>query len=92
MARQMTNSSNNEWTRITDGVSVKHTKDSGFSLNWFGAVIHGCRIVKGANGPFISWPSFRGKDDKYIKRAYVYAERGSQDEKILAEVVNVLTR
>lgn len=76
----------NDWVEIFDGVSVKGTKER-FGLNWFGAVIYGCRIVAGKNGDFISWPAFKNKDGEYIKTAYVYAEKDSDDAKLLDGVV-----
>lgn len=76
-----------EWVQVQDGVSIKLSKGDFFSLSWFGAVIHGCAVRSGRNGDFISWPSFKGSDGQYVKRAYVYAERDSEDEKILAVVV-----
>lgn len=93
MARQTNNRTvSNEWETVADGIQVKRGRDNGFSLNWFGAVIYGCRIVNGRNGAFISWPSFKGQGDKYIKRAYVYAAQGSEDKKLLALVVDYLTK
>lgn len=79
-----------EWVRVIDGVSIKLSKGEFFSLNWFGAVIHGCALRTGRNGAFISWPSFKGSDGQYVKRAYVYAERDSDDERILESVVQTV--
>ena len=81
-----------EWVQVQEGVSIKLSKGDFFSLSWFGAVIHGCAVRSGRNGDFISWPSFKGSDNQYVKRAYVYAERGSEDEKILAAVVFTVLR
>ena len=81
-----------EWVQVQEGVSVKLSKGDFFSLSWFGAVIHGCAVRSGRNGDFISWPSFKGSDGQYVKRAYVYAERDSEDEKILAAVVATVQR
>lgn len=83
-------SKRSEWVRVVDGVSIKLSKGDFFSLNWFGAVIHGCALRSGRNGDFISWPSFRGSDGQYVKRAYVYAERGGDDEMILESVVQMV--
>ena len=94
MARQTTNKKNeerkNEWIRVIDGVSVKLSKGDFFSLSWFGAVIHGCAVRTGRNGAFISWPSFKGSDGQYVKRAYVYAEKDSEDERILEQVLQTV--
>lgn len=80
------NNKNSEWFEVAGGVSVRGTAER-FSLNWFGAIIHGCRIVNGKNGAFISWPSFKGKDGKYIREAYVFAADGSEDAAILGKVI-----
>lgn len=81
-----------QWVNVEEGVSIKLSKGDFFSLAWFGAVIHGCAVRDGRNGPFISWPSFRGSDGSYVKRSYVYAERGSDDERILESVVQAVLR
>lgn len=77
-----------EWEQIADGVSVKGTGER-FSLSWFGATIHGCRIVDGKNGAFIGWPSFKGRDGNYIKTAYIYDgdDAPEEDRKLLRAVV-----
>lgn len=33
--------------------------------------IYGCRLLEGKNGMFVSFPSRKGKDDKYYNSAYV---------------------
>ena len=33
--------------------------------------IYGCRLLEGKNGIFVSFPSRKGKDNKYYKIAYV---------------------
>lgn len=78
----------NDWAKVFDCVSVKGTKER-FSINWYGAVIHGCRIVDGKNGKFIGWPSFKGKHGDYIRTAYVYdgPGAGEDDVEILEAVV-----
>lgn len=89
MARNIKNTNTTSaWETVTDGIQVKLSKGRFFSLTWFGAVIHGCKIVNGCNGAFISWPYFKGSDGKYVKRAYVFAPQGSQDEKLLEMVVS----
>ena len=79
-----------DWIRVQDGVSVKLSKGDYFSLSWFGAVIHGCCVRAGRNGSFISWPSFRGSDGQFVKRAYVYAAAESEDEQILEKVLQTV--
>lgn len=90
MARQYNNqkSNNSEWFTIDEGVSIKKGKENRISINWFGAVIHGVKIVNGKNGAFISWPSFKNDRGEYIKTAYVFAQRGSIDEQILNAIVD----
>ena len=80
----------NEWIHVQDGVSVKLSKGEFFSISWFGVVIHGCAVRNGRNGPFISWPSFRGSDGQFVKRAYVYAAAESEDEQILEKVLQTV--
>lgn len=36
-----------------------------------GVTIYGCKVIEGKNGDFISFPSHKGKDDKYYNYAYV---------------------
>lgn len=92
MARNTTKqeNKNNEWILVQDGVSVKLSRGKFFSLSWFGAVIHGCALRTGRNGDFISWPSFKGSDGAFVKRAYVYAAQGSEDEQILERVLQTV--
>ncbi len=96
MARQTninSNSNRNEWTPVIDGVSVRKSGNSDyFSLNWFGAIIHGCSIRSGDHGDFISWPAFKNSEGKYVKRAYVWAEKGSDDETILEKVLRAAAK
>lgn len=90
MAKTTKKSETNYWQDvIPDEVAVKGTAER-FSLNWYGAIIHGCRIVKGKNGNFIGWPSFKGKYGKYIRTSYVYGGEGANGEDIdaLKKVVN----
>ena len=92
MARNInkTEEKKNEWVRVQDGVQIKLTKGDFFSLSWFGAVIHGCAVRTGRNGAFISWPSFKGSDGAFVRRAYVYAAQGSEDEAILEKVLQTV--
>ena len=81
-----------DWITVDDGVSIRLSKGDFFSLSWYGAVIHGCSVRTGRNGAFISYPSFKGSDGNYIKRAYVYAAPNSQDEKTLAMVLETVIK
>ena len=88
MARQNSGSDmSNGWISVCEGVSLKKGRENRISINWFGAVIHNVRVVNGPNGKFLSWPAFKGKDGNYISTAYVYAPRGSEDAKILENVL-----
>lgn len=56
-----------------------------FDLTINGIKIYGCTVVEGKKGDFISFPSKKGKDDKWY--SIVYARLSSSDqEKILAEI------
>lgn len=47
--------------------------------------IYGCRLVEGKNGMFVSFPSRKGKDDKYYNIAY--APLNSKDiDSIVAQI------
>ena len=83
----------NNWKEIAQGVSVRKSSNGEyFSLNWYGAVIHGCAIRHGQNGDFISWPSFKNKAGEYVKRAYIWAEKGSDDETTLNRVLEAVKK
>ena len=36
-----------------------------------GVTIYGCKVIEGKNGDFISFPSHKGKDDKYYNHVWV---------------------
>ena len=56
-----------------------------FDITINGIKIYGCTVVEGKKGDFISFPSKKGKDDKWY--SIVYARLSSSDqEKILAEI------
>lgn len=78
----------NEWQEITKGVKIRKSGNSEyFSLDWYGAIIHGCAVRAGQNGDFISWPAFKNAQGKFVKRAYVWAETGTDDENTLKRVL-----
>lgn len=89
MAKYYNNESKgNEWQEITKGVKIRKSSDSKyFSLDWYGAIIHGCAVRNGQNGDFISWPAFKNAQGKYVKRAYVWADAGTDDETTLKRVL-----
>ncbi|MBQ0154268.1 MAG: hypothetical protein KBS70_05745 [Bacteroidales bacterium] len=91
--RKQINSGKYDWMQLDeyDDVFVKGNEKR-FSINWFGAVIHGCAIRTSNNGnDFISFPAFKGKDGKYIKTAYIYAEKESENEDILECIIETIT-
>lgn len=95
MAKKYTNteSTNSTWTEVARDVMVRKSANSEyFSLNWYGAVIHGCAIRHGQNGDFISWPSFKNSKGEFVKRAYVWAEKGSDDEITLNRVIEAVKK
>ena len=56
-----------------------------FDLTINGIKTYGCTVVEGKKGDFISFPSKKGKDDKWY--SIVYARLSANDqEKILSEV------
>lgn len=88
-----TTSNEREWKEVTNGVLIRVSGNPEyFSINWYGAVIHGCSVRHGQNGDFISWPAFKNADGKYTKRAYVWAEKGSDDENTLNRIVAMLKK
>lgn len=80
-----------EWIEVNKGVSIKGTADR-FSINWHGAVIHGCKIIPASDAydAFISWPSFKTNDGKYVKTSYIYAEENSDEECVLFDIIDEL--
>ena len=92
MAKQYNNTNKanqaNKWVEVTQGVSIRKSGNSEyFSLNWYGAIIHGCAVRNGSNGDFISFPSFKNAQGQYVKRAYVWAEPNSDDFDTLKRVL-----
>lgn len=81
-----------DWIEVEDGVSFKGTAER-FSISWFGAVIHGCRIIEGNDeyDSFIAWPSFKSRDGSWIKTSYIYAQEDSDEEKILFKIIDMLS-
>ena len=56
-----------------------------FDLTINGIKIYGCTVVEGKKGDFISFPSKKGKDDKWY--SIVYARLSDSDQNIiLAEI------
>ena len=42
-----------------------------FDMEVNGVTIYGCKVIEGKNGDFISFPSHKGKDDKYYNHVWV---------------------
>ena len=61
-------------------------------MNFYGLKIHGCKIIDGENGSFISFPSWRDKDGKWHRYAGFDSETMSQDvvDDITGSVIGVL--
>ena len=56
-----------------------------FDLTINGIKIYGCTVVEGKKGDFISFPSKKGKDDKWYSIVYVRLSNDDQNI-ILAEI------
>lgn len=59
-------------------VRIKNIKNGRFSIELAKSdsdegfyVIHGNKIVDGSNGRFISGPSFKGSDDKWVNQTWM---------------------
>ena len=42
-----------------------------FDVDINGVMIYGCRFVEGKNGDFVSFPSYKGSDDKYYNHCWI---------------------
>lgn len=60
-----------------------------FDVEINGVTIYGCKVVEGKNGDFISFPSHKGKDDKYYNHAYIKLT-DEQTKEIISQVENML--
>lgn len=71
-------------------VRVNQVKDLVFfDVEINGVTIYGCKVVEGKNGDFISFPSHKGKDDKYYNHAYIKLS-DEQTKEIISQVENML--
>ena len=50
-----------------------------------GVTIYGCKVIEGKNGDFISFPSHKGKDDKYYN--YVWVKLSDDDTAAIVKQV-----
>lgn len=62
-----------------------------FALTVNGVTVYGCNVVEGKNGDFISFPSYKGKDGKYYKHAYIPLTDKEQED-ILLDVEKELNK
>ena len=60
-----------------------------FDVKINGVTIYGCKVVEGKYGDFISFPSYKGKDDKYYNHAYIKLS-DEQTKEIISQVENML--
>ena len=86
--------SNKEFLEITTyAIKRAHMFENGgvtFDLELNGVTIYGMRVIEGANGDFISFPSRKGTDGKYYSIAF--APLKDEDVKdIIAEVESALS-
>lgn len=91
-----TENKNENQESILKNYSVDHVKmDSNdrvrFALTVNGVTVYGCNVVEGKNGDFISFPSYKGKDEKYYKHAYIPLTDKEQ-ESILLDVEKELNK
>lgn len=59
---------------------MQHGKTVFFDMCLNGVYVYGLTVVSGKNGDFISWPSRKGKDDKYYSYAYAKFTDAQQDD------------
>lgn len=50
-----------------------------------GVTINNCRIASGSKGDFVSFPQYKGSNDKYYN--YVYAPLSDEDTKTICDKV-----
>ena len=77
MAYKRKTKKQNDWTPVPNmsGFSVIGSRDR-FSISFepfegMLIAIHGCRVVSGKNGDFISFPAWKDKDGDYHDYAYM---------------------
>lgn len=61
-----------EVTRAHNYANKKTKKETTFfDMKVNGVSIYGCTLVEGKNGTFVSFPSYKGSNDKYYNHAWV---------------------
>lgn len=63
----------------------QHEKTVFFDMVLNGVYIYGLSVVEGKNGDFISWPSRKGKDNKYY--SYAFAKFSNAQQKDILDAV-----
>ena len=56
-----------------------------FSVTINGVTVNNCRVATGKNGDFISWPQYKGSNDKYYN--YVYCPLSDDDNNSIMELI-----
>lgn len=59
-----------------------------FDVDINGVMIYGCRFVEGKNGDFVSFPSYKGSDDKYYNHCWI--KLGDAEVKLIDEQIDQL--
>ena len=59
-----------------------------FDVDINGVMIYGCRYVEGKNGDFVSFPSYKGSDDKYYNHCWI--KLGDAEVKLIDEQIDQL--
>lgn len=72
-------------------LNVRQTKKGFvfFNLELNGITIYGCKVIESDNGDFISFPSYKGTDDKYYSHVYARLDDMLVQE-IIAEIESEL--
>ena len=78
----------NEVTKIITVGRVHQFKDGSvvFDMTINNVTIYNCRIVEGKNGDFVSFPSYKGNDNKYYR--YAYTELDPLDVELIEKQIN----
>lgn len=76
-----------------DVLSVRETKKGFvfFNLKLNGITIYGCKVIESDKGDFISFPSYKGTDDKYYSHVYARLDDMLVQE-IIAEIEKQLNK
>lgn len=69
MKKKEVNEDVNVQAKVTRANQVQDTVYFDVVIN--GVTIYGCKVIEGKNGDFISFPSHKGKDDKYYNYCYI---------------------